>query len=153
MYYIYTLRCCSIYLVQNPGNLLATRSRIRISARAHYLFFFHFRIWRSKAAKAEKLRELTKFDFFVDEGRDARTLLAIQNGGKHCSRRRGIEDMQKEAKKNRVRPLLLDPGWLRGTEKIQLFSLVFSSHCWTLSSSLTGPHPPLRLARRPNGDT
>ena len=30
------------------------------------------------------------------------------------------------------------------------FDFFFSSHHWTLSSSPTGPHPPLRLGRRPN---
>ena len=33
------------------------------------------------------------------------------------------------------------------------FFFLFSSHYWTLLSSPTGPHPPLRVARRPTGLT
>ena len=81
------------------------------SRQLFYLFLVREQSLAIESSKnAEKLRELIKFDFIVDEGRDGWTLFAINNGGKLRRRRRGIEEMQREEKSRSVRPLLCDPG-------------------------------------------
>ena len=68
-----------------------TRRRVDEFESRRECFFLTFVAGGRKRQKAEKLRDLTKFDVIIDEGRGGWTLLAIKNGGKQRMRRWGIK--------------------------------------------------------------